>query len=187
MSTVDREPRSSKRSSIHACARSRPSARSCLRNPTSALSLLAAPSPHMTSSAQTECMSTRFASLWLNFPSSISFVTKATARISRISEELKLISLTRFMISRALVGLSGRSIGLTCTMRMSRDWRIDQREQRRVSHISSVPVVLAVNLDGLIEERQTGRRKHAIIGYLLVGKDPDLPGAHIRRGQEQLD
>ena len=48
--------------------------------------------------------------------------SQATARISRISEELKLISLTRFMISRALVGLSGRSIGLTCTMRMSRDW-----------------------------------------------------------------
>ena len=42
------------------------------------------------------------------FPSSISFVTKATARISRISEELKLISFTRFAISWALVGLPGR-------------------------------------------------------------------------------
>jgi hypothetical protein len=42
MSTVDREPRSSKWRSIHACAQSRPSARSCLRNPRSALSLLAA-------------------------------------------------------------------------------------------------------------------------------------------------
>src|SRR5438552_19181484 len=37
-------------------------------------------------------------------------VTNATARISRISEELKLISLTRFMMSRAVVGTSGRSI-----------------------------------------------------------------------------
>jgi hypothetical protein len=103
---VDREPRSSKWRSIHARARSDPNARSSLRNTPSVLSLLAAPRSRSP-----------------NFPSSMSFVMKATARISRMSEELKLISSTRFMISRALVGLSGRSIGLTCTMRMSRDVR----------------------------------------------------------------
>jgi Patatin-like phospholipase len=47
-------------------------------------------------------MSRRFASP--NFPSSISFVKKATARISRISEELKLISSTRFAWARRLIG-----------------------------------------------------------------------------------
>jgi hypothetical protein len=113
MSIVDREPRSSKWRSIHARARSFPEEH--------AISVEFACGPetaHNIVGGQTEWMSRRFASL--NFPSSMSFVMKATARIFRMSEELKLISSTRFMISRALVGLSGRSIGLTCTMRMSR-------------------------------------------------------------------
>src|SRR6516164_2438019 len=58
---------------------------------------------------------------------------------------------------------------------------------RRVSHIAAVPVVLAINLDSLIEERQTGRCKHTISGNLLVGEDLDLSRAHVGRGQEQLD
>ncbi|MND05521.1 hypothetical protein D3C83_263610 [compost metagenome] len=52
-------------------------------------------------------------------PSSISVVTKLIARISRISDELKLISLMRFMISGAVFGTSARSSGLMCTMTMS--------------------------------------------------------------------
>jgi hypothetical protein len=39
-------------------------------------------------------------------PASVSLVTKAIARISRISEQLKLISLMRFMISLAVVEAS---------------------------------------------------------------------------------
>jgi hypothetical protein len=41
-----------------------------------------------------------------------SLVTKLTARISRISDELKLISLMRFKISPAAVGTSLRNSGL---------------------------------------------------------------------------
>ena len=40
--------------------------------------------------------------------------------------------------------------------------RIDQREQRRISHIAPVPVVLTVNLDGLINELED-RKPVAII------------------------
>src|SRR5262249_28566727 len=64
--------------------------------------------------------------------------------------------------------------------------RIDQREQRRVSHIASVPIVLAVNFDSLIKERQTGRCKHTMCGDLPVGEDLDLSRAHVGCGQEQL-
>ena len=64
---------------------------------------------------------------------------------------------------------------------------INQREQRRISHVAAVPVMLAVDLDGLIEERQAGRRKHAIRSDLLVREDLDLSGPHVRRRQEQLD
>src|SRR6516164_7357704 len=58
---------------------------------------------------------------------------------------------------------------------------------RRVSHIAAVPVVLAINLDSLIEERQTGRCKNTISGNLLVGEDFNLSRAHVSRRQEQLD
>src|ERR1700737_2876135 len=46
------------------------------------------------------------------FCSSISLVTKQTERISRMSDELKLISLMRFRISPGVLGTSDRSIGL---------------------------------------------------------------------------
>src|SRR5262249_54150830 len=45
--------------------------------------------------------------------------------------------------------------------------RVHQREQCRIPHISSVPIVLAVDLDGLIEKRQTGRCEHTICGDVL--------------------
>src|SRR5260370_773951 len=45
--------------------------------------------------------------------------TKLIARISRISEELKLISLMRFRTSAAVCGISGRSSGLMWTMTTS--------------------------------------------------------------------
>ncbi len=61
----------------------------------------------------------RFTSPSVSLPSSISLVTKEIARISRISDELKLISLMRFMMSRAVVGTSGRSVGLMCTITTS--------------------------------------------------------------------
>src|SRR6516164_7088980 len=70
---------------------------------------------------------------------------------------------------------------------ISRLARIDQRKQRRVSHIAAIPIVLAINLNGLIKERQTGRCKHTICSNLLIGEDLDLSSAHIGRGQEQLD
>ena len=48
-------------------------------------------------------------------------LTNAIARISRIRLELKLISLTRSMISRAVIGIVSRRRGLICTMITSGD------------------------------------------------------------------
>jgi hypothetical protein len=71
--------------------------------------------PCMKSSAAIEWISMRFMVPGATWPSSIRRVTKATARISRISEELKEISLTRLRISVAVLGTSGRASGLMCT------------------------------------------------------------------------
>ncbi len=77
----------------------------------SALSLLRALSSAITSAASMPCISIRFSELSLILLSSIS-VTKPIARISRISEGLKLISLMRFMISLVVVGNRSRLSGL---------------------------------------------------------------------------
>ncbi len=51
-------------------------------------------------------------------------VTKLMARISRISDELKVISLSRLSMSRAVCGTPLRTIRLMRMMTMSRDWQL---------------------------------------------------------------
>ena len=51
----------------------------------------------------------------LSAPSSISRRTNSMARYSAISDELNVISLTRFMISCAECGVAARTTGLICT------------------------------------------------------------------------
>ncbi len=117
-------------------------------------------------------------------------MTKAIARISRISEELKLISLIRFKISVAVLGtLVARSIGLMWTITTSRAVAaVDQREDRRIAHVAAVPIVLAVDLDRLEQERQAGRGEHARRRVSsVVLEDLDLAGAHVGRADEELD
>ena len=62
----------------------------------------------MVSSERIEWIHISFISRPSTLPCWISAVTKAMARISRISDELKLSSLTRFRISAAEVGTLGR-------------------------------------------------------------------------------
>ncbi|MNR49100.1 hypothetical protein D3C85_1684290 [compost metagenome] len=64
-----------------------------------------------------------FISVRSTLPCWISDVTKAMARISRISDELKLTSLTRFRISAAVVGTPWRTIGLIWTITTSWVWQ----------------------------------------------------------------
>lgn len=56
-------------------------------------------------------------------PMSMAERAKAIARISRISDELKLISFSRFKISLAVRGISSRKIGLMWMMTTSVDWQ----------------------------------------------------------------
>ena len=112
MSTVDSSPSRPKFCLSQASVRSRSTFIRWFRLSQSALSLLRAPSSAMTSAASVPWISIRFIGLSRILPSSISLVTKAIVRISRISEELKLISLMRFMISLAVVGSVARSSGL---------------------------------------------------------------------------
>ena len=79
------------------------------------MSLLITESFCITESAEMAWMCIRFSDWSQIAPLSISLVTKAIARISRISEELNQISLIRFMISVALRGISWRSSGLMWT------------------------------------------------------------------------
>ena len=73
----------------------------------------------MTSSSRIEWISICFISEALSFFWLIRRVTKAIARISRIREELKLISLIRLRISGAVFGTPWRTIGLMCTITTS--------------------------------------------------------------------
>jgi hypothetical protein len=69
---------------IYPCLRSLPPQRAELpEEPAIGVEFARGSKPTHKSSAQTAWMRTRFASPGLSFPSSISFVTKATARISR--------------------------------------------------------------------------------------------------------
>ena len=77
--------------------------------PQSAESLLGTLSLHISASAEMAWISIFFRRFFRTAPLSIRPVTKLIARISRMSEELKLISLMRFRISTAVRGFSGRS------------------------------------------------------------------------------
>ncbi|MCY1241390.1 hypothetical protein D9M72_542870 [compost metagenome] len=77
----------------------------------------------MVSSERIEWIHISFMSRPSTLPCWISEVTKAMARISRISDELKLSSLTRLRISAAEVGTPWRTIGLIWTMTTSRVWQ----------------------------------------------------------------
>ena len=62
-----------------------------------------------------------------------------------------------------------------------------QRRQRRIAGIAAVPVRFAVDLDRMEHGRQAGRGKQDVGGDLLVAEDVAAAGAHIGRGDEQLD
>ncbi|MCY1247943.1 hypothetical protein D9M72_613190 [compost metagenome] len=67
-----------------------------------------------------EWISISFISLRLTLPCWMRSVTKAMVRISRISDELKLISLMRLRMSAAVMGTPGRTSGLMWTITTSR-------------------------------------------------------------------
>src|SRR5689334_17652238 len=112
ISTVDSLPRRSKLLSSQACAVARPVSRNSQRKPQSALSLLATLSFDISSSAEMLWMFIFFSASIFTMSASIRSVTKLIARISRMRDELKLISLIRLSISEAERGSSVRSIGL---------------------------------------------------------------------------
>src|SRR5215467_2816932 len=117
--------------------------------------------------------------------SSISLVTNATARISRISEELKLISSTRLKISAAVLGNFLRSIGLMWTRITSLEPAVvDQGKDGGIAHESAVPIVLAIDLDGVEEVRQASRRKNHVDRHGIILEHLDLAGADIGGGKE---
>src|SRR5262249_23084952 len=64
---------------------------------------------------------------------------------------------------------------------------IDQREDRRIAHVTTVPVVLTVDLDSLEQEGQAARSKNVPRIDLASLEDLDLAGAHVRCREEELD
>src|SRR5260221_1629485 len=63
---------------------------------------------------------------------------------------------------------------------------VDQREDCRIAHIATVPIMLAINLDGLKHEGQATRGKNAIGTDLMTLEDPDLAGPHVGRREVEL-
>src|SRR5262245_7599039 len=64
---------------------------------------------------------------------------------------------------------------------------VDQRKQGRITHVSPVPEMFAVDLDRLAEVRQARGGEHVLCANLLVGEDPDLARAYVGRAQKELD
>ena len=62
-----------------------------------------------------------------------------------------------------------------------------QRRHGRISRIAAVPVGLAVDLDRLEHGGQAGRGEQHVGRELAVAEHPAAPGAHVGRGDEQLD
>ena len=58
---------------------------------------------------------------------------------------------------------------------------VEQRIEHRVTHVAAVPIVLAVNLHGLEQERQTCRCEYYVGGDLVGVKNLHFTGAHIGR------
>src|SRR5262249_53655405 len=121
ISMVERCPMASKWVVIQRSATSRPISFSCSRKSIRTLSLLETPSPRICLSASIQWTLTRLYWFESSLPWSIRSVTKEIARISRINDELKLISFSRFMISEAVVGTRSAPRGLICTITTSGD------------------------------------------------------------------
>src|ERR1700682_3517578 len=112
MSTDDSTPSLTKFFASQSPAHFRPWSRREIRKSQSALYLLVGLSAPMNSSSAMLWISTCFSPPSTTRFCVMSLVTKLTARISRIKDELKLISLMRFKISPAVCGTSLRNSGL---------------------------------------------------------------------------
>ena len=64
---------------------------------------------------------------------------------------------------------------------------VDERKQRRVAGVATVPIRLAVDLHRLKDERQAGRGQQRVQAQFGAGEHPRLPGVHAGGGDEQRD
>jgi hypothetical protein len=62
-----------------------------------------------------------------------------------------------------------------------------ERRDRGVSGIAAVPIVLAIDLDGLEESGQARRGEEHVGRNLAVAEHPSPAGVDVGRGDEQLD
>jgi hypothetical protein len=107
-------------------------------------------------------------------------VTKAIARISRISDE------TEANLVDAVHDLGrGRRQFRPFEWIDMNDYdvaavaAVNERKDRGIAHVPTVPVMLASNFDRLKHQRQTGRREHCVGSDRIVLEDLDLAGANI--------
>ena len=120
-------------------------------------------------------------------PSSISRLTNSIARNSATSEELKVISLMRFMISRRRCAASSpAATGLICTTSTSSVWVVRKNGKiGGLAGVAAVPVGHAVDLDRAEHVAAGGRGHHRVGGDLLAREHAQPPGVHVGRRDEQ--
>ena len=190
--------RGCRRSSACRCRRSsprairrrvaRPRSRRSVSAPQSALSLLETPSFFIVSSSEMPCTKMRFRSSDL-----------AGVRIDQLGDEgdrphlahqrgveADLVDAVEDLRSPCC-GSSGALDRIDVDdQHVRRVAAIDQREDRRIAHVAAVPIGLAVDLDGLEQERQAGRGHDRVDRQLVVGEHLDLAGAHIGGADVEL-
>ena len=112
----------------------------------------------------------------------------AMAPISRISDGVEADFLHAVDDCAELVGSSGRSVGVRCTMMTSRRLAaVDHRKDRRIAHEAAVPIGVAVDLR--CARIMNGRQAEAstVGAELFAGEHLHLAGADVGRRQKQLD
>ena len=121
-------------------------------------------------------------------PGSATCRSSAIMRSSFSRTALKETSLRRLRMSRAERGVPGALDRIDLHEdRIVRLTFAHQRRDRRIAGIAAVPIVLAVDLDGLEHGRQAGRGEQHVGRDLAVAEHAAVAGADIGGGDEQLD
>ena len=114
--------------------------------------------------------------------------SSAATRSSLISVALKAISFSRLWISRAVLRRARPLDRVDLHQdRVRRRALPDQRRHRRVARVAAVPVRLAVDLHRLEHRRQARRGEQHVGRELGIAEDAAAAGAHVGRGDEELD
>ena len=108
------------------------------------------------------------------------------AAISVSRDELRQIRSTRLTMSSAFVGTASIFDGRICTTSRSSAAALErQGNERRIGDIAAVPIGHAVDIDGMVQQRQAGRGQDLLRVEIAVAENMQAPVLDPRRRDQQ--